>query len=221
MSISRRLALLAGAGALALGLTAVPVGAAGAAGSTDLTATFSGGVTSVTVKPSTTKALLTSKILPYATDASTRLVWTKDGPTVRYGFGITAGSTATLDSNLSITGGQIDHTGGVRFVNLRNFKALKVSDFRIDLGQGILFATKVNNQVAAQPVPVFSLTIPNATPELVKVDGTTFAVVRGVGLTLTPEAAAALNGALKTDAFGTGGLDFGTATGKAAIGSLS
>ena len=212
MRMTRRLALLAGGAALAMGLTAVP---AGAAATTDATATFSGGVTSVTVNPAVTQALLANRILPYATDASTRLVWTPKGPTVRYGFPITGGSTATLDGGLNITGGSIGHTGGVRFVNLRNFKALKVSDFRIDLGAGVLYATKVNNAPAV--VPVFTLTIPNPKPEIV--DG--YAIVRNVGLTLTPEAAGALNSTLMTSAFGTGGLPFGTATVRAKIASVS
>jgi hypothetical protein len=216
MSLTRRLALLVGVGALGT----VPAGASSPSSST-LTATFSGGTTSVTVNPAVTKALLFAKILPYATDASTRLVWTKSGPTVRYGFGITAGSTAVLDtSTTAIQGGVIDHTGGVRFVNPRNFKALKVSDFRIDLARGVLYATKVNNQPAAQPVPVFTLGISDPKPPLSQVNGTTVATVSGVSLTLTPAAAAALNGALHTDAFGTGGLPFGTATVRAVVSSL-
>ena len=45
----------------------------------DATIPISGGVTSVTVNPAVTKALLENRILPYATDAKTSLVWTKQG----------------------------------------------------------------------------------------------------------------------------------------------
>ena len=112
---------------------------------------------------------------------------------------------------LTLTGGEIAHTGGVRFVNLRNFKALKVSDFDIRLGEGLLYATKVNNQPAE--VPVFKV-IPTHPAAALTSDG--FAVLSGVRLELTKAAADALNGSLNTTVF-TAGLPFGTATVRADI----
>lgn len=207
MRMLQRLAVIATAGALAVGVAVAPAQATG-----DATIPISGGVTSVTVNPGVTKALLNNRILPYATDAKTSLVWTKQGPTVRYGFPITSDSFVTAGGNpLTISGGEIAHTGGVRFVNLRNFKALKVSDFDIRLGEGLLYATKVNNQPAE--VPVFTV-IPTTLQPTITSDG--FAVLTGVRLELTKAAADALNGSLNTTVF-TAGLPFGTATVRADI----
>jgi hypothetical protein len=207
MRVLQRLAVVATAGALAVGISIVPAQA-----TSDATVPISGGVTSVTVNPAVTKTLLENRILPYATDAKTSLVWTKRGATVRYGFPITSDSFVTAAGNpLTLTGGEIAHTGGVRFVNLRNFKALKVSDFDIRLGEGLLYATKVNNQPAE--VPVFKV-IPTTLQPTLTADG--FAVLSGVRLELTKEAAEALNGSLGTSVF-TPGLRFGTATVRADI----
>jgi len=207
MRVVQRLAVVATAGALAVGISIVPAQA-----TSDTTIPISGGVTSVTVKPAVTKALLQNRILPYATDARTSLVWTKQGPTVRYGFPITSDSFVTAAGNpLTLTGGEIAHTGGIRFVNLRNFKALKVSDFDIRLGEGLLYATKINNQPAE--VPVFKI-IPTTLQPTLTSDG--FAVLSGVRLQLTKAAADALNASLRTSVF-TAGLPFGTATVRAKI----
>ncbi|MCZ3389204.1 MAG: hypothetical protein LH645_08820 [Actinomycetia bacterium] len=207
MRVLQRLAVVAAVGVLAVGISVVPAQA-----TSDTTVPITGGVTSVTVNPAVTKALLQNRILPYATDAKTSLVWTQQGPTVRYGFPITSDSFVTAAGNpLTITGGEIAHTGGVRFVNLRNFKALKVSDFDIRLGEGLLYATKVNNQPAE--VPVFKIIPTTLVPTLTS-DG--FAVLTGVRLELTKAAADALNASLRTSVF-TEGLPFGTATVRAEI----
>lgn len=207
MRAMQRLAVVVAAGALAVGAAVAPVQAAGSA-----TIPISGGVTSVTVNPDVTKALLQNRILPYATDAKTSLAWTEQGPTVRYGFPITSDSFVTAGGDpLTITGGEIAHTGGVRFVNLRNFKALKVSDFDIRLGEGRLYATKVNNQPAE--VPIFKV-IPTTLEPTITSDGV--AVLSGVKLKLTKAAADALNTSLHTSVFAKG-LPFGTATVRADI----
>ena len=206
MRVLQRLAIIVSTGALAAGLAITPAQAA------EDTIPVSGGVTSVTVNPAVTKALLNNRILPYATDAKTSVVWTKQGPTVRYGFPITGDSFVTAGGDpLTISGGEIAHTGGVRFVNLRNLKALKVSDFDIRLGEGLLYATKVNNQAAE--VPVFKVIPTSLEPRLTS-DG--FAVLSGVRLELTKAAADALNASLNTTVF-TAGLPFGTATVRADI----
>jgi len=209
MRVLQRLAVVATAGVLAVGISVVPAQA-----TSDSTVPISGGVTSVTVNPAVTKALLENRILPYATDAKTSLVWTQQGPTVRYGFPITSDSFVTAAGNpLTLTGGEIAHTGGVRFVNLRNFKALKVSDFDIRLGEGLLYATKVNNQPAE--VPLFKV-IPTTLQPTLTSDG--FAVLTGVRLELTQVAADALNASLGlSKPVFTGGLPFGTATVRADI----
>jgi len=207
MRVIQRLAVFASAGALAAGISIVPAQAA-----SDTTIPITGGVTSVTVNPSVTSTLLKNKILPYATDASTKLKWTKQGPTVKYGFPITSDSFVTAAGDpLTITGGEIAHTGGVRFVNLRNFKSLKVSDFDIRLSEGLLYATKVNNQPAE--VPIFKV-IPTSLEPRLTAGG--FAVLTGVRLELTAEAADALNTTLNTSVFAAG-LPFGTATVRAAL----
>jgi hypothetical protein len=207
MRVIQRLAVFASAGALAAGISIVPAQAA-----SDTSIPITGGVTSVTVNPSVTSTLLKNKILPYATDASTKLKWTKQGPTVKYGFPITSDSFVTSAGDpLTLTGGEIAHTGGVRFVNLRNFKALKVSDFDIRLDEGLLYATKVNNQPAE--VPIFKV-IPTSLEPRLTAGG--FAVLTGVRLELTAEAADALNTTLNTSVFAAG-LPFGTAKVRAAL----
>jgi len=209
MRVLQRLAVVATAGVLAVGISVVPAQA-----TSDSTVPISGGVTSVTVNPAVTKVLIENRILPYATDAKTSLVWTQQGPTVRYGFPITSDSFVTAAGNpLTLTGGEIAHTGGVRFVNLRNFKALKVSDFDIRLGEGLLYATKINNQPAE--VPLFKV-IPTTLQPTLTSDG--FAVLTGVRLELTQVAADALNASLGlSKPVFTGGLPFGTATVRADI----
>ena len=202
-----RLAVVVAAGALTAGVALAPAQATG-----DATIPISGGTTSVTVKPAVTKALLENRILPYATDAKTSVVRTAKGYTVRYGFPITDDSFVTAGGDpLTISGGEIGHTGGVRFVNLRNFKALKVSDFDIRLSEGLLYATKVNNQPAE--VPVFKV-IPTTLEPTITSDG--YAVLSGVRLRLTKAAADALNASLDTSVFAPG-LRFGTATVRADI----
>ena len=207
MRMTSRLALLAGTALLAVGATSLPA----VAGSSS-TVPINGGVTKVTVNPAVTKALISNKILPYATDASTRLVNTSGGLTVRYGFPITSDSYVDVAGDpLTITGGQIAHTGGVRFVNLKNFKSLKVGNFDIRLDEGLLYATTVNNEPAE--VPVFTL-IPTSLVPVITDDG--FAIVRHVNLELTAAAAGALNASLGTTLF-TEGLPFGSATVRADI----
>jgi hypothetical protein len=210
MRIIRRLALVAGATLLSVGAVGAP---ASAAPSTEVP--VNGGTTSVTVDPGVTRYLLNNRILPYATDASTRLVWTSSGWTVRYGFPITDGSSVTLTGG-SVSAADIGHTGGIRFVNLRNFKALKVGNFDISISSAgaYLYATTVNNQPVAGPgVPVFELRPTSLVPTITS-DG--FAVVSKVGLVLTGAAASALNTSLHTSAFA-GGIEFGTATVRADI----
>jgi hypothetical protein len=207
MRITRTLALLASTAALAVGMTAVP-----AAASSSTTVPINGGVTNVTVRPDVTKALLANKILPYATGASTRLVHTPNGTTVRYGFPITSNSSVDVAGDpLTITGGDIEHTGGIRFVNLKNFKSLKVGNFDIRLGEGLLYATTVNNQPA--DVPVFKL-IPTSLVPTITDKGV--AIVSNVRLRLTAAAAGALNSTLNTTVFSEG-LRFGSATVRADI----
>ena len=96
-------------------------------------------------------------------------------------------------------------------MNLRNFKALKVSDFDIRLGEGLLYATKVNNKPAE--VPIFTIIPTSLEPRLTSGG---FAVLTGVRLELTAEAAGALNSTLNTSVF-SAGLPFGTATVRAAL----
>src|SRR6476646_10289883 len=70
--------------------------------------------TTLWTDPATTKVLLANKIVPLPTrGTSVDVRWTPRGPSIGYGFPIAGGhvDAATL-------AGSINHTGGIRFVNL-------------------------------------------------------------------------------------------------------
>ena len=89
---------------------------------------LAGGYTQLTTDPGTTKALVANKILPLPVFPSWVIPTTSNGQlALRYRFYITGGQIdgATL-------GGEIYHSGGLKFANLRNGKSLTVKSFTID-----------------------------------------------------------------------------------------
>jgi hypothetical protein len=206
----RRRRLVCGGAMGLLAFTAGPLLAAGTShaatlrpATTPSTVRVIRGLTSVTVTPGVTEALLFHGILPLPvppTHFGFIAGW--NGLTVRYGFPITGGS---LDlANLT---GTIDHSGGVDFVSLVNFAHLEVGHFTIHLGSSPTITGSVNG--TSTVVPVFTLNLANAHVALSDHDHEV--VVSGVQADLTAAAAGALDATLHTSVF-TAGLDFGTAT---------
>ncbi|WP_157545324.1 hypothetical protein [Hamadaea tsunoensis] len=186
----RRLAVVGMAGVLAIGIAGGPASAA--------PATVRGGRTTVTTAPGIAATLLRNGILPIVTSPG------REGLSIRNGLAVTAGFPVTGGAvSLDPLGGQVLHRGGIKFINLRTFKALEVGDFIIDLSTGQLTG-RVNRGTAR--VAVFDLDLSKAS---ITVDGSTVKIT-GVGLNLTAAAAGALNATLGTTLF-TAGLRFGTA----------
>lgn len=155
------------------------------------------GHTTVTIAPSTTRALLSNAILPLPVRPATEYPVFENGFTLAASFPITSGS---LDSGL------IDHTGGLDFYDFATHKSLVVTDFVINLGAGDITATVPALGVSG--VPVFDISLAHATqttPRPNRVE------VNNVDVTLDPVAAGALDSSLETTLF-SGGLPIGTAS---------
>jgi hypothetical protein len=184
-----RLAVVATVGVVAAGVTAAPAAAATA---------VDGGRTTVTTAPGIAKTLLKNGIVPIVTRPGKAGLRLDGGLRVTARFPVTGGAVS-----LDPLGGTVEHRGGIKFVNLRNGKALEVGNFIIDLNAGQL--TGAVNRSATR-VPVFDLDLSAAS---IRVEGDTV-VVSNVGLDLTGAAAGALNDTLRTSLFA-GGLRFGSA----------
>jgi hypothetical protein len=163
------------------------------------TLTLAGGYTQLTTDPGTTKALVANKILPLPVFPSWVIPTSSNGQlALRYRFYITGGQIdgATL-------GGEIYHSGGLKFANLKNGKSLTVKSFTIDT---------VNKQLTAW-IPALGLRAPILDLDLSGVSVTPsgkYTKVGPVPATLTPVAATVLNDKLGTKLFA-GGLAIGTA----------
>lgn len=114
-------------------------------------------------------------------------------------------TTATLDSDT--LRGEISHAGGLMLT--RNSTTVRLESFVIDTtGAGGIVLTglvSANGSVVGR-IPLFNLTLPASSlgnPTLIRLEG--------VGVTLRPEAAAALNAVFETTAF-TAGFNIGTAS---------
>jgi hypothetical protein len=186
----RRLAVVATVGVVAVGVAAAPAAAA--------TTPVDGGRTTVTTAPGIAKTLLKNGIVPIVTRPGKAGLRLDGGLRVTARFPVTGGAVS-----LEPLGGTVEHRGGIKFVNLRNGKALEVGNFTIDLNTGQL--TGAVNRSATR-VPVFDLDLSGAS---IEVRGNTV-VVSNVGLDLTAAAAGALNDSLRTRVFA-GGLRFGSA----------
>ncbi len=159
------------------------------------TTTLAGGYTELTTDPGTTKALVANRILPLPVFPSWVIPAKADGQlALRYRFYITGGQLP----------GEILHSGGLKFVNLKNGKSLTVRDFIIDTVNQVLTAKvpALNNA----RVPILSLELTGAPVN----QGPIYLKVGPVPASLTAGAATALNDALDTKIF-SGGLLIGTA----------
>jgi hypothetical protein len=186
---------------LALALLALAVGFFTITASAQAqTLTLAGGYTQLTTDPGTTKALVANRILPLPVFPAWVIPTVSNGQlALRYRFYITGGQIdgATL-------GGEIYHSGGLKFANLRNGRSLTVKSFTIDT---------VNKQLTAW-IPALGLRAPILDLDLSGVSVTPsgrYTMVGPVPTKLTPIAATVLNDKLGTNLF-SGGLAIGTAT---------
>jgi hypothetical protein len=186
-----RLALVA-----VLALAALTVGTATAAAAP---VQFVGGWTTLTTDPATTSVLVQNGILPQAVAPGSVRPAPSGALSLQYSFPITGGS-----ADLSTLAGQVQHSGGIRFVNVANGRSLLVSDFVIDTAAGQLTAA-VNGNPNVR-VPILDLDLSKAKIR------TQFTVLRvnNVGATLTATAAGALNASLGVSFFAAG-IKLGTA----------
>jgi hypothetical protein len=157
--------------------------------------------TTLWTDPATTKVLLANKIVPLPTrGTSVDVRWTPRGPSVGYGFPIAGGhvDAATL-------AGSINHTGGIRFVNLANGKRLSLTRFRIVIDAHPHLTAIVNGDPKVR-VSILRLELSKATVS----EPLPYVRVGHVGAYLNSTAAGALNSALGVSFFAPG-IKLGTA----------
>ena len=195
------------AATLVAALLVVP-GTAAATTSSAGTVHLNGVRTALTTDPATTGVLVSNGILPLPVGPATVAPrFGGEGLSLRYGFPITGGrvDAATL-------AGVINHSGGLRFVNIANGHTLTLTSFRIRISDHPGLTAAVNRDPSVR-VRILNLDLSHATvakhPPFVKVSN--------VKATLTQTAASALNSALGVSFFSKG-ITLGTAQVKAHIG---
>jgi len=157
--------------------------------------------TTLWTDPATTKVLLANKIVPLPTHGTRVDVrWTPRGPSVGYGFPISNGRV-----DATTLAGYINHTGGLRFVNLANRKHLSLTNFRIVIDAHPHLTAIVNGDPKAR-VSILRLNLSRATVS----KPLPYVRVRNVGAYLNSTAAGALNSALGVSFFAPG-IKLGTA----------
>ncbi|HEV8154743.1 MAG TPA: hypothetical protein VGP67_04375 [Gaiellales bacterium] len=157
--------------------------------------------TTLWTDPATTKVLLANKIVPLPTYGThVDIKGTAQGPSIGYGFPISRGrvDAATL-------AGHINHTGGLRFVNLANGKQLSLTNFRIVIDAHPHLTAIVNGDPKVR-VSILRLDLSKATVS----KPLPYVRVGNVGAYLNSTAAGALNSALGVSFFAPG-IKLGTA----------
>ncbi len=180
--------------------TTMAVGTASAASAP--TVQLDGVRTTLWTDPATTKVLLANGIVPLPTYGThVNVKWTPQGPSIGYGFPIVGGrvDAATL-------AGHINHTGGLRFVNLTNGKRLSLTSFRIVIDAHPHLTAIVNGDPKVR-VSILRLDLAKASIS----EPLPYVRVGNVGAYLNSTAAGALNSALGVSFFAPG-IKLGTAT---------
>jgi Htaa len=158
--------------------------------------------TQLTTDPATTKVLIKNAIVPLPVGRTGfGPVLTKGGLAARYSFPITGGS---LDA--ATLAGTIDHAGGIKFLNLRNWKSLTLTKFRIEIGANPGLTAEVNRDPSVR-VRILDLDLSAARIDKSRLP---YVTVKNVGATLTATAAGALNQTLGVELFQEG-IKLGTA----------
>ncbi len=156
------------------------------------------GTTTVTTAPGIAATLIKAGVLPLPT-VGTRLGVPSLSPLkVSYGFPITGGHP-----DLSGPKGNIDHSGGIRFVSSR--ARLEIGRFDIDLAAGKVFAREVNGapgRIAVLDLDLSGLKVRTSGDDT---------VLSGIVVRLDPAAASALDATFGLGLPTDGSLVFGTA----------
>ena len=191
-TVRARLALVALLAFALLGGAAAPALAGGKASKTKYVTTHKG-VTALTIDPGTAGALGTLGVKVSA--LSPAVAFAGRGGAPAFAFPISYGrvEAATL-------AGRIFHRGGLRFT--AGGKSVGVRSFTIDTRTGFLTARVVGTKTR---IPLLKIDASGVDVSLLP----GFAVLRGISVSLTPQAASALNATFSTSAF-TAGLKIGT-----------
>ncbi len=124
------------------------------------TVKLKGEATTLQTDPATTKALISNGILPLPVrPASVDAAWWRRGLSLRYTFPITGGR---VDARSLV--GHINHSGGLRFVNVANGHTLKLTNFRIQISAhpGLTAAVNGNPKPACGSSTSISATRPSS-----------------------------------------------------------
>jgi hypothetical protein len=193
------------AAALAAAMLVVPAAATATTGST---VHLNGVRTTLTTDPATTGVLVQNGILPLPVGPATVAPrFGHGGLSLRYGFPITGGRV-----NAASLAGFVNHSGGLRFVNLANGHTLTLTKFRIRISDHPGLTAEVNRDPSVR-VRILNLDLTHA--KIVKHPPRVW--VGNVKATLTKTAASALNDALGVSFFAKG-MTLGTAQVRAHIG---
>jgi hypothetical protein len=183
-------------------------GTAGATTSAGQEVQLNGVTTVLTTDPATTGVLVSHGILPLPVGPATVVPrWNSGKLSLQYGFPITGGevNTATL-------AGYINHSGGLRFLNIANGRTLTLTNFQIHTSDDPGLSAEVNGNPSVR-VRILNLDLTQAhvteRPPAV--------TVSNVKAALTQTAASALNQALGVSFFSRG-ITLGVAQVNAHIG---
>jgi hypothetical protein len=196
-SLLRPVAVVAVLAALALAVVA----SAAAPASAGSTVALNGIKTTLTSDPGTTRALLKNLIVPLPVAPTNVQLCFFCGPMLTYSSPITDGSV-----DAQTLAGQINHSGGIRFLSLRTFKSLTLTNFTIDINEHPDLTAEVNGDPQTR-LSILDLDLSAA--QVVK--SPPYVTVSDVGAALTATAAAALNATFGTTLFQPG-LKLGIAT---------
>ena len=187
--------------ALAALIAAMAVTAGSASAAPASVVRLDGVRTTLWTDPGTTKLLLAHRIVPLpAPGTCVDVRWTPQGPSVGFTFPISGGMV-----DAGTLAGYINHTGGLRFVNLANGHRLTLTNFRIVIDSSPRLTAEVNGDPSVRvPILRLDLSAAHVTKPL------PFVNVTNVGATLNRIAAGALNSALGVHLFA-GGVKLGTA----------
>jgi len=157
--------------------------------------------TTLWTDPATTKVLIANRIVPVATQGtSVQIRHTPQGTSIGFGFPIPWGRV-----DAGTLAGQINHTGGLRFVNQANGKKLALTNFRIVIDAHPHLTAAVNGDPKVR-VSILRLNLAKATVS----KPLPYVRVGNVGAYVNSTAADALNSALGVSFFAPG-IKLGTA----------
>ncbi|MDQ2813821.1 MAG: HtaA domain-containing protein [Actinomycetota bacterium] len=202
MRVFKRVAVVAMAAGLLAGLGGAATASAATSSPTWAPRVWlTGGDTSVTTAPGLAAALLGHDIVPIATLPGTEGAQIGgSGVSVRFTFPVTGGWL-----NAAALRGTIRHQGGILFIDPATGRQIEVSNFIINVHQGVLTA-EVNGNPKVR-VPLLRLSLAHAKIHA----GWHYVQISGIVLRLTATAAGALDSTFSTTLFKPG-LELGTAS---------